>query len=187
MGKAYKMFRVNKKYPGKLFPLFVDTETSTPIGVWVEAKEGERKDNGKVKSKLGDLAFRPGWHLSDYPLATHIGVKDKNGIIKYIHHDFVWCACEYADEIDYQPQANERGINKKGIIIPKNAFLDYVPINGCYRYKTSPMMFGEWIISGNLKINQILDDDMVADILIQNQLSVMERDGGPIDLKKYGF
>ena len=72
--KAYKMFRVHPKHPGKLFPLFVDADTPVPMGKWVDAIEGEMK-NGKVKSKIGDLAYRPGWHAGDLPLATHIGDK----------------------------------------------------------------------------------------------------------------
>ena len=74
--KAYKMFRVDPKQPGKLFPLFVDANTPVPMNEWVEAKEGEMS-NGKVKSKIGPLAYRPGWHAGDLPLATHIGDKDE--------------------------------------------------------------------------------------------------------------
>ena len=33
----------------------------------------------KVKSRLGLLAFRPSYHLSDIPLAVHIGVKGESG------------------------------------------------------------------------------------------------------------
>ena len=73
--KAYKMFRVDPKQPGKLFPLFVDAKTPVPMNKWVDAKEGEMKD-GKVKSKIGPLAYRPGWHAGDLPIATHIGDKD---------------------------------------------------------------------------------------------------------------
>ena len=74
--KAYKMFRVHPKHPGKLFPLFVDADTPVEMGKWIDAKEGEMR-NGKVKSKIGDLAYRPGWHAGDLPIATHIGDKDE--------------------------------------------------------------------------------------------------------------
>ena len=56
MPKAYKLLRIRN---GKLYPLYVNTEEETPIGVWLKAKPGERTKNGKVKSKLGPLAFRP--------------------------------------------------------------------------------------------------------------------------------
>ena len=74
--KAYKMFRVHPKHPGKLFPLFVDSNTPVEMHKWIDAKEGEMR-NGKVKSKIGDLAYRPGWHAGDLPVATHIGDKDE--------------------------------------------------------------------------------------------------------------
>ena len=99
---GYKLFRVKRSAPGQLFPLYVLADQSVPLGVWLPAKEGPRKRNGKVKSRIGDLAFRPGWHLSEIPLAIHIGIKE-DGVIKYMHVDEVWCECEYSDAIDYQP------------------------------------------------------------------------------------
>ena len=77
--KAYKMFRVDKKQPGKLFPLFVDSQTPVEMDKWITAKEGEKSATNakKVKSKIGDLAYRPGWHAGDLPIATHIGDKDE--------------------------------------------------------------------------------------------------------------
>jgi len=77
--KAYKMFRVDKKQPGKLFPLFVDSQTPVEMDKWITAKEGEKSTTNakKVKSKIGDLAYRPGWHAGDLPIATHIGDKDE--------------------------------------------------------------------------------------------------------------
>ena len=54
---GYKLFRVSKKYPGKLFPLYVNANTNIPIGEWISAEPGERLENGKVKSKLGEMTF----------------------------------------------------------------------------------------------------------------------------------
>ena len=62
---AYKLFRVKKSEPGKIFPLYVLADKETPMGIWLEAESGIRTEDGKVKSKLGKLAYRPGWHLSD--------------------------------------------------------------------------------------------------------------------------
>jgi hypothetical protein len=96
--KAYKLFRVDSKNPGKLFPLFVDANTSVPLNVWLDAEEGpsltDSKGNIKVKSKLGNLAYRPGWHLADIPLATHIGVKGNSGRIEYMNPNHVWAEAE---------------------------------------------------------------------------------------------
>ena len=77
--KAYKLFRINPKNPGNLYPLFVDADKAIPIGKWVDAEIGPMED-GKVKSKIGKLAFRPGWNSGDLPIAT-----DDHAIYKSIH------------------------------------------------------------------------------------------------------
>ena len=141
---GYKLFRVKKNRPGELFPLYVLADKSVPIGVWVDASEGPRTPEGKVKSKIGPLAFRPGWHLSDIPLAIHIGIKE-DGKIKYMHDDEVWCECSYVDCYDYQEEADQNGW-KDGHFDAKRAMLTRVPEQGFYRYKTSPQMLGKWII-----------------------------------------
>jgi hypothetical protein len=74
--KAYKLFRVHKKHPGKLFPLFVNADKPVEMDKWQQAEIGEMAGK-KVKSKIGPLAFRPGWHAGDLPIATHIGEKDE--------------------------------------------------------------------------------------------------------------
>ena len=157
MAKAYKLLRM---HIGKLYPLYVLSNKEVPVGVWLEAKEGVKLDNGKVKSKLGPLQFRPGWHMSDIPLAVHIGIKE-DGVIKYMHDDNVWCECEYSDDIDYQSEVEKNGKGYK-------AMMDSIPVNGFYRYKTSPSMLGKWIIAGRMKINRVLSDEEVSKICLQN-------------------
>lgn len=164
MAKAYKLLRMDR---GKLYPLYVLSNKEVPVGVWLEAKEGVKLDNGKVKSKLGPLQFRPGWHLSDIPLAVHIGIKE-DGMIKYMHDDEVWCECEYSDEIDYQSEVEKNGKGKK-------AMMDTIPVNGFYRYKTSPMMLGTWIIAGRMKVIRVLSDAEVGRICIENHQKPMSR------------
>ena len=157
---GYKLFKVKRSAPGRLFPLYVLADQPVPMGVWIEAREGPRRKNGKVRSKIGDLAFRPGWHLSEVPLAIHIGIKE-NGVLKYMHDDEVWCECEYSDEVDYQPVADKRG-TRDGVLYPREAMLTEIPVSGFYRYKTSPQMLGKWIIAGSLKVRRILSDAEVA-------------------------
>lgn len=184
---GYKLFKVTQSRPGELFPLYVNANKVTPVGKWIQAEYGEMTENGKVKSKLGQLCFRPGWHLSDLPIATHIGVKNSQGEIEFIKPDNIWCECEYSDKINYQMLAYQNGTNDKGIIIPKNAYLKDIPYDGFYRYKTSPHMTGDWIIAGSIKINRILSDAEVADILKKKGIRPMTRYGGEFDAKKYGI
>ena len=73
-GVAYKVFRIKN---GKLYPPMVANPGGgdTPVGVWLDAEEGEfaglsKTGRKKVKSTgSGDLAYRPGWHLGDVPRA----------------------------------------------------------------------------------------------------------------------
>ena len=130
---GYKLFRVKRSAPGQLFPLYVLSDQPVPIGVWLPAQEGPRKENGKVRSRIGDLAFRPGWHLSDLPLAIHIGIKE-DGVIRYMHDDEIWCECAYSDTVDYQPVADENGM-RGGVFHPREAMLSKIPVDGFYRYK----------------------------------------------------
>ena len=183
---GYKMFRVSKRRPGRLYPLFVLADQETRIGPWLQARCGERTGDGKVKSRLGPLAFRPGWHLTDLPLAVHIGVRE-DGKIRYQRPDTVWCLCEYSDRISYQEEADRNGTNDKGVLVPKKACLQHVPEDGYYRYKTSPLMFRNWVIAGSIRILRVLTDQEVDSILMEEGLAPMPRQGGPIDLAAYGF
>lgn len=176
MKKVYKLFRVKK---GKLFPLFVLADKETPFKEWLKAEEGERKDTGKVKSRLGDLAYRPGWHSSELPLATHIGIKE-GGKIKYMHDNHVWVECFILDEKDYQREADNQG---KAL---KNKYLKRIPDNGFYKYRTNPNMFGAWYISGEILLNRILSDKEVEQILSKEGLTSLPRRGEfPFLDKKY--
>ena len=185
MPTAYKLFRISKKNKGCLFPLYVNAEKPTPLHQWLEAECGEMI-NGKVKSRLGLLAYRPAWHLSDLPLATHIGVKDESGRIAYQHSDSVWAECSYSDAVDYQPEADKRGF-VNGRFDSRKAYLDYIPHNGFYRYKTSPTMTGNWILAGEIMVNRVLTDNEVNDILFANHITPMPRYGGELLLSDYGF
>ena len=167
---GYKLFRVTRKHPGKLYPMFVLADQETEMGVWLPAKEGIRLPDGKVKSRLGPLCFRPGWHLSDLPLATHIGVKE-DGKVRYQRPDTVWCECEYSDHIHYHPET----------------YLKTVPLNGFYRFKTSSQMYGDWVIAGSIRVLRVLPDAEVDEVLRSHGLSPMPRYGGPMDLSSYGF
>lgn len=159
---GYKLFRVKKNRPGELFPLYVLSDEPVPTGVWIDAAEGPRTQEGKVKSRIGPLAFRPGWHLSDIPLAVHIGIRE-DGQIRYMHDDEVWCECVYIDCFDYQEEADQNGW-KDGRFDARKAMLTKVPRQGFYRYKTSPQMLGKWIIAGSIRVLRVLSDEEVEKI-----------------------
>ena len=148
--KVYKLFRLKQ---GMLYPLYVNANTPVPLGIWLKAQEGERTPDGKVKSRLGKLAYRPGWHSSDVPVALHIGKKKSKSDVKpsYRPSEQVWCECEVHTDVDYTLEAGRYGLN-------------HVPDNGGYWFKTNSNMLGRWYISGELKVNKILSDKEVEKI-----------------------
>lgn len=153
---TYKLFRLKNNL---LYPLYVFANEPTPMNTWLHAKEGPKYANGKVKSKLGQLAFRPGWHSSDYPVALHIGQSiNKSHKPIYRPKDQVWVECLINDTINYQSLADKQGTT------PKSKYLQYIPVNGYYRYRTNPNMYGYWYISGEIKLLRILTDEEVYNI-----------------------
>jgi len=186
--KAYKLFRVHPKHPGKLFPLFVDSNTPVEMNKWIAAKEGEMA-NGKVKSKIGPLAYRPGWHAGDLPIATHIGEKSDPSLtapdVRPENH--AWAEVEMPNDVDWQAEATKRGTNAQGKLIPVKAHItDQLPVGGHYRYKTNPNMTGNWLIGGSMKVNRVLTDKEVAKINKAAGLADLPR-AKPFNAKKFGF
>jgi len=186
--KAYKLFRVHEKHPGKLFPLFVDANTPVEMGKWVHAKIGEQSGE-KVKSKIGPLAMRPGWHAGDLPVATHIGEKSHPKLTApdTRPHNHAWAEVEMPNDVDWQTEANKRGMNKKGELISKHAHItDQLPVGGHYRYKTNPNMTGNWLIGGAMKVNRILSDAEVKKINDKHGVADLPR-AEPFKKKTFGF
>ena len=165
--KAYKQFRIDQS--GNLHPLFVYANETIPVGEWLTAKEGMRTDTGKVKSKLGPLAYRPGWHLSEAPYAPHIGVKE-DGVVKYMRPDTVWAECEVHDNKNWTIEARKNGItsakNKNELygFNAQKACLDHIPYDGYYWYKTNPNAFGRWMIAEKIRVLKVLTDKEVEEI-----------------------
>ena len=149
--KGYKLFIERN---GVLYPLFVDATEAIPIGVWLTAKAGELAEDGKhVKSKLGNLAYRPGWHLNDdAPHVEHIYSRGKDGK-KYMKNGTVWAEVEYRGK-NLQKIADSMGKQ------PRDKCLRYVP-DGYYRYKTTAQMRGSWVICGEMRVTRILSDKEV--------------------------
>lgn len=154
---VYKQFKIDKS--GNLHPLFVFADEIIPVRKWLVAKEGPRDEKGKVKSKLGPLAYRPGWHLSEIPYAPHIGVKE-DGKIKYMKPDTVWAACVVCDDNDYTEEARERGI-LNGKFSPQRACFDHLPDHGFYWYTTNPNAYGRWLITDRMMVLKVLTDEEV--------------------------
>lgn len=203
---AYKVFVVKN---GKLYPPMVANPdaSDTPVGVWLDAQEGKAAKNadgtdatntlgrkkvvagGKgTQGGSGTLAYRPGWHLGDMPIAEQFYVKDKTTGEHLMKKNFVWAECEIAADIDYQAEAMSYGYTKNGKFQHSLAGLPKLPTDGFYTYRTNPNPNTRpWYITGSMKVNRILTDAETNQILRSNGITPMKRDGGELDLAKLGI
>ena len=211
--KGYKVFFVKG---GKLYPPMVANPNGegTPKGVWLDADDGQLAYNkdGTVKTNSfgrprvkaggkgtqggsGDLAYRPGWHLGDLPMAKQFARADADGNKTLFPERFVWAECDVAADIEYQEEADAMGykFSKNGKFNHQQASLDHMPREsdgtaGYYRYRTNPDPTTEaWIITGAMKVNRLLKDEEVNSILKEHGRDPMPRQGGELNLKKLGL
>ena len=185
--KAYKLFKVKNK---KLFPLFVKMKGNKdlPVGKWIKSEAGELAKSGKVKSSAGELAYRPGFHAGEFPVATHIGGKvdpatgnritDRKFQPNMREDNQVWAEVELPADKDFQSIANKNArIKKDGTPDARTAHItDRIPSGGFYKYNTNPRVKEtSWLIGGEMKINRILGD---------NEVKAINQRGGLKDLPR---
>ena len=201
-GKAYKVFRVKN---GKLYPPMVSNPggQDTPIGKWLIADEGEfaglsKTGRPQVKSSQGGtLSYRPGWHLGDVPRASQFDRTNKETGEKEFPKDFVWAECSYTMDVDYQPESDEQGymrIGKDGKPYRSDKYqhslagLPKLPKDGYYKYRTNPRPDTiPWVITGAIKVDRLLSDDEVNEILQSKGIAPIHRQGGDKTLAELGL
>lgn len=177
-GIGYKVFVLKN---GKLYPPMVANPNGadTPVGVWLDAdaapvsgtsKTGrpQVKAGGKgTQGGSGQLAYRPGWHLGTIPYALQFNRKNpETGERELFPNNFVWAEVEYANDVDYQEEANKEGVNERGKYQHSLAGLKKLPKNGSYMYRTNPdPRTDPWIITGAMKVNKILTPSEVDNLV----------------------
>ena len=129
-----------------MYPLFVDTKQEMLLGEWLEAKIGDLADAGHVKSKLGPLSLRPGFHSTEVPFTDWIGKKEDGSLVQ--RKDTVWCECE-VDGVQEFPSSR---FGKR--ILPAD----------WYYFRTKSNQPYPWIISNRIIIKRILNHDEVEEI-----------------------
>ena len=178
-GIGYKVFYRGKD--GKLYPPMVANPNGepTPVGVWLDADAApvvSMSKTGRPQVKAGGrgtqggggtLAYSPGWHLGTIPYAVQFNRKNpETGEKDLFPKDFVWAEVEYANDVDYQDEARKEGVNRNGKYQHSLAGLKRLPVNGSYRYRTNPNPnTDEWIITGAMKVNRILTDEEVDELV----------------------
>ena len=193
-GVAYKVFFAKN---GELYPPMVANPggEGTPVGVWLDADVGQAAPPSKTgraqvqaggrgtNAAKGSLAFRPGWHLGDIPLAKQFARKNPaTGVKDLFPADFVWAECEYAMDVDYQEEAMSYGYTENGKFRHSYAGLPKLPTDGYYRYRTNPNPDTvPWIITGAMRVRRILTDAETDTICREAGVEPMQRQGGPLD------
>ena len=89
------------------------------------------------------FAVRPGWHATLLPMAPQLRTKAGR-----IAADRCWTEVEIAAEVDWQGHPGRT---------------QQIPVGGHYRFQAA---CGVWLISGAVKVNRILSDAEVCNILV---------------------
>lgn len=198
--KGYKVFFVKD---GKLYPPMVANPNGadTPVGVWLNADVGVQAPDSKTGRKQvkaggkgtqggsGSLAFRPGWHLGEIPLATQFDrLNPETGKKELFPENFVWAECEIAADVDYQEEAMSYGYTKNGKFQHSLAGLPRLPVDGYYKYRTNPNPDTvPWLITGAMKVTRLLSDADVNEILAEHGIAPKMRVGGEKTLADLGL
>ena len=140
--KTYKLLKIRN---GKLYPLYVEMKRELPMHTMLEAGIGELVDENHVKSRLGALALRPGFHSTIVPFTDWIGKRVDGRLVQ--RRDTVWCECRVYGQKEI--------VGRHG---KKELPCDW------YEFKTRPNQPFPWIISNNLWIERILSPTEVSDI-----------------------
>jgi len=140
--------------------------------------------NPDVKAIQG-VAFRPGFHSGDLPMAPHIGGKTSKKLSRpdFRKDDQVWAEIEVPADFDWQTIANANARTKANgeLDVTTADITDQMPENGYYRYKTNPNMFENWMISGGIKVTKILTDKESRAISEAAGVSDLPRREGYVD------
>ena len=143
---GYKLFEMDLE--GNLYPLFLDKNTSYPIGKWINAEIHYDKK----------FAPRPGLHCGVIPSAPWLMSYGENGNGYYKGRrkgwTRVWTEVEYNCTVDYNEEVSQ---------LKKKCFTNRIPENGWYFFKE----YGKatWIISDRIKIIRILSENERMEIL----------------------
>lgn len=211
----------NLKFKGKLYPLFIkgqdeaDENDGIKVGKWYRCGQGELlgcfDKNGEpildedgeikiggVKSELGKLSFRPGWHLGSAPVTRHIGVgaskvpmfdKDGNPVMTKsgdkqkqdydaMYSQNVWALVEFSAQADVTEE--QVGLTKDGRRKDKGIrdFVDNDKYrNSYYHFRTNTNADTEedWLIADAIKVLKVLNDEEVDKIAKEHGLKAQYR------------
>jgi len=124
-----------------------------------DPKTGKQHPFGAIQA----VAYRPGWHAGDRPIAAHLA-KEKPTKAGFKR---VWAKVVFPNDFDWSQKVLEEAPKylsgpNKGKPNLKEADLQRMPFDGFYNYKTNQSNEDAWMISGQMKVIETLDDQRVA-------------------------
>lgn len=117
----------------------------------------------------------------------------------YFPYNFIWAKCLYVMDVDYQAEAEERGYWKTRLNKQTGEYeeyrsdnyqhsyagLNHLPTGGYYKYRTNPDPNTiPWVITGAMKVTKLLGDGEVNQILVQNGVDPIHRQGGDLTVEE---
>ena len=201
----YKVAFIRKDNPGHLYTAMVGFpgQRPVPLGVATYSDTGEvgrdRDGNivlntlGRASVKVGgkgtrgtsssNMSWRPANHTGSDPQAVQFLTKDGKYPWNIVFlKEYVYSA------YDYTIAAMEYGMTEKGKFIRTRAGLPYLPYDGHYFYRTSPNpKTVPWMLGDITEVFEILDDADRKILCEEAGIPYIEREGGDIDLEKWGL
>lgn len=142
--KGYKLFECDEY--GNLYALFIDKNTTMPIGEWLQA--------GIYPTK--GFSVRPGFHIGEIPSAPWL--MSANGTYKSQRRKYwkrVWAEVEYIAEHDYTESVK---------VFPDKCMKHTLPTDGFYFFKEAGV--GRvWIIADKMRITRVLTENERMEVL----------------------
>lgn len=148
---GYKLFKFLPSKPGEARPLFIGGTKETEQGGWVPAEN--------IPTKGYDP--RPGWHAGILPDTKHLLRKDGT-----LDPKRRWVRVKLSADVDWQTEADKS---------PKGDIQGRIPEGGYYRWVRSERQGGVWLIGGAIKIDKILTEEEIKQILLENGVDVQEQ------------
>ena len=144
---------------------------------------GGTRDENTLAKKATPSNIGKYYYIKTLGVYAHIIGKGK-----YLPYNFVWAKCSYIMRINYQDEATEQGHMRHradGTFYRSSEYqhslagLKTVPKDGYYRYRTNPRIDTvPWVITGAMRVDELLGDDEVNAILVQNGVAPIHRQGG---------
>ena len=122
----------------------------------LEAHVGELADDNHVRSRLGPLSRRPGFHSTEVPFTDWIGKKQDGKLVQ--RKETVWCECE---------------VRGNQVLVKDRNGLRTIP-EGWYYFCTKAGQPFPWIVSNGIKINRILPREEVEEICREHGVQAQE-------------